>query len=102
LWPKFRVLEARPGFLRFGRTVWPTGQIARLEIQTTNRRRTETAQADFLPSESRTASTVEIVVVQKDGRRRTVWQQSGRQKRRAAVWARQMAQVAGVVEVMER
>ncbi len=102
LLPKFRLLEARPGFLRFGRSTWQTSQIARLEIHTINRRRTEMGQADFLPFESHTVSMLEIVVVQKSGRRQTVWQQSGRQKRRAAIWARQMAQVAGVDEIVEQ
>ena len=96
LWPKMRLLEARPGFLRFGRRAWTAGQVARLEIHTVNRRATEMGQADFLPFQSRAYAAVEISVVEKNGRTRRAWAHSGRQRSRAAAWAQRMAQIAGV------
>jgi len=96
LWPKMRVLEARPGFLRFGRRTWVVNQVARLEIRSINRRTTEMDQADFLPFQSRTYAAVEIVVVEKNGRIRRAWAHSGKQKSRAAAWAQRMAQIAAV------
>lgn len=96
LWPKMRVLEARPGFLRFGRHTWTANQVARLEIHSINRRTTEIGQAEFLPSRTRTYKAIAIFVVEKNGRTRRAWAHNGKQKSRAAAWAQHMAQIAAV------
>lgn len=97
LWPKMRVLEARPGFLRFGRHTWAANQVARLEIRRTSRRTTEVEQADVLPPfRSRTYTAVTISVVEKNGRIRRAWVHNGKQRSRAAAWAQHMAQIAAV------
>ncbi len=96
-WPRRKVLEARPGFLRFGRQSWSSGQVARLQIRRVRRDNVSPlSQFEYVPWGNNTMYSTQVSVVQKDGRIRLVWVHSGKHYTRAATWARHMARVAGV------
>ena len=95
LWPRMRLLEARPGLLRFGGQTWRSDRVARLETRLVRGESRTLWNAD-IPPERQRYHGVHIIVMQKDGRARRVWAWSGRGKATAVAWTRRMAQIAGV------
>ena len=97
LWPKLRVLEARPGQLRFGIWRWEAAQIRWITMR---RRRLESTATLWDSNISSAAGgsyvVLEITLHLGNGQARTVWRYGGRHKQRVEAWVQHMAQIAGV------
>lgn len=102
LFPKFIVLEARPGVLRFGHRRWDAAQVS--QIETSRRIILRDISWEIYPFSGPPKATwhvLDVVLVLKDGRRQRVWGYVGRHKSRVEDWMAQMAVVAGVPFIQE-
>ena len=96
-WPRVRVLEARPGWLRFGPWAWPADAVAHLELRTRIvTHTTDPVTNPYLGTTFTRSRGVEVWVHPRRGRPRRVWTVWGRGAPAARTWAQHMARLAGV------
>ncbi len=95
VFPRQKVLEARPGYLRFGTRAWRADQVARIELRSW-RRTTDTLWSAEVPGSTTTLTGVDVLIVQPAGRPRKAWSHAGDGRRIFSRWVRHMAHIAGV------
>ena len=95
VWPRVRVLEARPGILRFGPHAFAATRVRAVRLV-----RRKITQSTLDPVLGGTITTrhilLEVLVVPHRGAPQRVWRAANRGAGPAARWVRAMAQVAGV------